>query len=206
MQILDLYKIIEITPYIGKSQLIFQISIPLFKLGKFRIHKIISVPSVHRNELWQIINIHDYVISGINRQSFQFMSENELSECLDYQVDVIVCSMQSTIFCQVSNNCVWNIFNQFSNQNCNVTRSNLENVFVELAGNKWIFVIPNTSKLTIVCDSLAFNDELQGEGILELNANCMIRNEHVQLDAHMVINGKPNEIVIPRINHIALLE
>lgn len=45
----DLYKIIQIIPYITERQLVFKITIPLFKLEEFHIYKIVSVPMIDKS-------------------------------------------------------------------------------------------------------------------------------------------------------------
>lgn len=203
----DLYKILKINAYILKKQLVFKISIPLFKLDHFNIHKIIKVPSVHNNELWWINNTSEYLITSTNHKLFQFMSKLEFANCLNFQPDVVVCEQpQQWLTSQVSNFCAWNLFHKNVDDDCTMIHGKLENVFIQLNQNNWIFIIPNATRVTSVCDDSAFYDELQGEGIIELNQNCVLSIQNIQLEAHRIINDATHEIIVPRLNHSSLLE
>lgn len=203
----DLYKILEITSFILKKQLVFKISFPLFRLEQFNIHKIIRVPSVHGNELWWINNLHDYMISATNHKIFQFMTELEFSQCLSYRSDAVVCKRpQQWLTSQIANHCAWNLFIQNEHNDCKMNHGPLETIFIELNQNKWIFIIPNITKVTAVCNHAAFHDELQGEGVLSLNQNCMLIIRDIQLDAHRDIEEPSGEILVPSFNHSALIK
>lgn len=58
----------------------------------------------------------------------------------------------------------------------------------------------------MICNHAAFHNELQGEGILELNQNCLLSIKNIQLDEHKIYEDLSNEILIPKINHSALIK
>lgn len=203
----DLYKLIDLTSEITRTQIIFRITIPLFKIAEFGIYKIMSVPTIHGNELWWINREHEYVLASSNRQLFQFMSEFELSKCNNIKLNVLACSGQREWSTNAKpDNCAWNLFNQISNQNCTLSKTPLKSVWIELKGlNQWIFVVPNPMKLTIICGSIVSHEVLSGEGILTLDPNCVIQGKHFQLEPKRIFSSNSSEILIPSINHTELI-
>lgn len=203
----DLYKIIEIYPFISKNQFVFKISIPLFRLEYFNIHKIIRVPSIHKDVLWKIESSYDYLITATNHRIFQLMSELDYTKCMNYKKNVVVCKRPQQWFTsQISEFCEWNLFNHNSDNGCKMNHGKPENVFLEMNQNKWIFVIPNSTKMTAFCNNKAIYDDLQGEGISELSQNCVLSIKNIQLDANRIIEDAENEVIVPRIDHSVLMD
>lgn len=204
----DLYKPIDLTSEITRTQIIFKITAPLFKIAEFDIYKINSVPTIHGNELWWINGEHEYLLASYyNRQLFQFMSEVELSKCSNIKSNVFVCSAQREWLTNAKpNSCAWNLFIQISNQNCTLSKTAFRNVWIELRGlNQWIFVIPNSIKLTIICGSTVSHEELNGEGILTLDMDCVIQAQYFQLEPKRIFATNNSKILIPSINHTELI-
>lgn len=203
----DLYKLIDLTSEITRTQIIFRISVPLFKIAEFGVYKIMSVPTVHGNELWWINKEHQYLLSSANRQLFQFMSEFELSTCNNFKSNVMACSGQREWATNAkTDNCAWNLFNQISNRNCTMSKTSLKDVWIELRGlNQWIFVLPNSIKLTIICGPIVSHELLSGEGILTLDPNCVIQTQYFQLEPKHIFSSNNSEILIPSINHSDLI-
>lgn len=203
-----LYRVIKVIPYVTQTQVIFKISIPLFKLDRFQIFKVITVPSIHKDELWWIENSYEFLMTSTNRQVFQLLTKAELSECVEYQTDTLVCNgPRQWKMNQIVNCCAWNLFSQHSNTGCTTAKGRLDTMFIKLeTTNKWIFVIPKMAKLTIVCDGFTMNDELLGEGILNLNENCIIRDNYFQIDSHKTLSSNAMEIIVPKISHSLMNE
>lgn len=147
------------------------------------------------------------MISATNHRIFQFMFSLELAKCVKYKFDTIVCNRpQQWLTNQISELCEWNLFNHNSDNGCNMVYTELQNVFLEMNRNKWIFVVPNITKMTAFCDNEAIHDELQGEGILELNQKCTLSIKNIQLDSNRVFDESDNEIIVPKVDHSVLLE
>lgn len=106
----------------------------------------------------------------------------------------------------MSNYCAWNLFHKNNDDECKMIHGKVENVFIQLNQNNWIFIVPNATCVSSICDNSAFYDELQGEGIIELNQNFVLSIQNVQLEAHRIISDAIHAIIVPRLNHSSLLE
>lgn len=52
-------------------------------------------------------------------------------------------------------------------------------------------------EVSIICLNAVVHEELAGEGILELNSRCTLRNTQIKLQASCIINEKSLDIRIP---------
>lgn len=135
------------------------------------------------------------------------MTEFELSKCSNIKSNVLACYANHEWYTNAKpDSCVWNLFNQVSNQNCTLSKTALRDVWIELGKlGQWIFVIPKNIKFAIICGSVVFHEELSGEGLLTLNLNCIIQTQHFLLEPKRIFSSNSSEILIPSINHTELI-
>lgn len=95
--------------------------------------------------------------------------------------------------------CEWELLNH-RNFDCEYMNDINESTWIEMNRNKWIFVVKNKTQITIVCDHNSMQKWLVGEGILEIQPNCIIQNNYFHLMATNDIRMS-NEIIIPEIEY-----
>lgn len=170
----DIYRTAEVFPIQAGNQLVFKISIPLLNPQKFKIFKIVQVPRLYNNELWWVYKsqIENFLITAVNREKFQVV----LDECKQMNNDNMICDRPRTWNLISPQYCIWNLFNQNSETNCQAIQEPARTIFIELAAdNKFIFVCSDKQQVTVICDDTVLHPEIEGEGIIVINSQCKLK-------------------------------
>lgn len=175
----------------------------MLKQEKFKVYKIFRVPTIHANESWLIDIPAPYIMVANNHQLFQFIDETQLSNCLEYKTDEsVICDFSVHFFTSQVSHCIWNIFSQLSNDNCNVTKSRAEDKIISLEhDNNWIFVMQATERVMILCDDQVYYSDMYGEGILHINDGCEVKHTKFHIDAQRNYNENRGELILPTLKH-----
>lgn len=78
---IDVYSCSKITHFKLGNQIMFKISIPLFKLQKYRLFKVIPVPFAQNNVFSIIKNEVNYLATSTDNQFYQYLSEIDIRSC-----------------------------------------------------------------------------------------------------------------------------
>lgn len=203
----DIYRVSEVKPFRTANQLIFKITIPLLNPQKFKIFKIIQVPRLFKNELWWIYKnqMEKFLISAANREKYQIVED--LNQCKTMNDDIQICNGPRRWIGASSRYCIWNLFNQNSETDCQAIHEQARTVFIELAeDNRFIFVCDAKQQLTVICGEIVLHPELEGEGIISINDKCRLKtlNSEQEILTKFNIDDKSREIILPKFPHFVV--
>lgn len=193
------YNLLSVKPHISTNQILFHISIPLFRLDVFKIFEIISVPFTGKNRTWSIHTEHEYLIVANDRTHYQFMKHSDLQRCTNFDEYWVCWGPYQWIMARVQS-CEWNIFNEVSNENCTMVPSEGTSIWHNVGENQWLFYSKVGSDLTLICHDGVFRERIIGSGLLQFDSNCTIRNFDMEIHGKKSFHGRRINILVPKIN------
>lgn len=202
---IDMFKLAEITPFITNDTIFFRVTIPLIKPEKFQIFKIFQVPFMKQTNCVNIKTKHEFIITSIDRQSYQTLSRDQLNSCIKSNTKNLICLHPRHWFTHAHATCEWNLLTHRSSDSCVCVRAASTESWQELdEPNKWLFFLPAQVTLTLICGESVTHHELTDSGILDLHQNCTIRDTMKTIEPHLDINNIENEFVFPRLTNKTL--
>lgn len=119
---------------------------------------------------------HSYILAGVDRNSYQSMTENEFKTCKKHDENMVCDGYVQLSKNQVSI-CEWNLLTIRDHDVCQLQATDAQSTRIQLfETNKLIFVIKPSELITIICDGKTYNSELNDEGIFFL---CKITTHRV---------------------------
>lgn len=84
---------------------------------------------------------------------------------------------------------------------CEIVTSNMTSRWIQLKhANHWIYSIANEESINIVCGSTIMQKTISGSGILTINDNCVIRQDHIIIYSHKVEIERLDSSYLPPMN------
>lgn len=118
---IDVYSVSKISLTRLHDQFIFKLSIPLLVARRFKLFKIIAVPTVRNGKLYALENEHKFLLTSIDRQQFQYLNKYD---CKPYQnKKALICNKPNKFYTATCSDCVWNVFNYISKNHCVMKKS-----------------------------------------------------------------------------------
>lgn len=129
----DVYSVGKISVYRLKHQYIFKLSIPLLQTQRFKLYKIIAVPTVQSGKSLILKNNHGFLLASADRQLFQYVDEYK---CIPYHNGLsLICDKPNQFFIASRSECVWNIFNHLPRDGCELAKFNDSVFFRDIRAN-----------------------------------------------------------------------
>lgn len=192
----DIYNIITVTPHVNHNQVLIHISIPLLRLDRFKIFRVVPIPFKHLNETWSISSEAKYLMVANNRQLYQFITDPELNDCLPYNGELI-CSGPHHWRTSRLQHCVWETFNQIPTRDCTIKKDLNAIAWFDVGENRWIFSTQNSQDLTFICEEKIFRETIVDSGIISLGNNCTVKGLEIDISSKKSYNGREMELLIP---------
>lgn len=199
---LDIYSIGKVLHYRVNHQYIFKLTIPLFKNQKFRLYEISAVPFRQNGNFLMVRPSANYLMTSIDGQYYQYLDESTVHDCVPLtEGNEIVCDKPSVWFTADRNECIWNLFNHFPGGNCKVDVVEPHFFIKELrTHNKFVFVTDQPKRITTFCGESVSHEVIRGEGILSVQPDCIIKNNHFRINTKKYLSGESdNPLIIPNI-------
>lgn len=195
---LDIYAIGSVSYYRTNNQYIFKISIPLYRPQKYRLFQIIPVPINRKDEFWWISNTFDYLITTIDRQYYQYVDETIVNVCVRLPGDgQFVCYRPMFWYTANRADCTWYLFNHLQSTDCEFRQTKSFLYWKELRSeNRFIFVTNKSVRINSICKDMVSHQVVEGEGIMDLNDDCIIKNVDFQMDSKLTLSNRSNEITL----------
>lgn len=128
---IDVYACSKITHYVLGNQIVFKISIPLFKLKNCRLYKLTALPFLQNGKYLVIKSKPDFLLASLDKQFYQYSSETDVRRCK-----------------QLANRNGRNVFNHLAGDNCVLGEWKSDLFLDELSsGNEYIFVSNSPRKV-----------------------------------------------------------
>lgn len=168
-------------------------------MDEFELFRVVPVPFSRNGTFWTIDINHDFLIVSQNRRTYQFMSDSDVRDCLEYDNELI-CSGPLHWHTNNIPQCEWNIFNQVSNDGCAFKRRMHESMWFSIGENKWLFSCREPQALTFICTKQVFHRTIADSGILGFEQNCTVGSAAMEINGRRIFNGKAVEVLVPRLN------
>lgn len=200
---IDIYALSRVDAHLVGNQYIFKMVVPLFTPQMFRVFRIIRMP-IRRNDefLWiSDANLYSHLIVSNERDRFQLVNHFNPRDCNVFlRDDLLVCDKPRLWFDKNKRNCIWNIFNEMSFDDCAFEVKKVEPTLIEIDDNRGIFVFPSVVKLQLSCDDSVLFKSLSGEGILRIKNGCTLRGANAEFSPTLSFDNVTTDIVLPSVN------
>lgn len=113
----------------------------------------------------------------------------------------IICERPLKFFSHNKESCEWELLNHKPNitTDCPLVVSPVYDALIELQEeNHWIFVIHRKFHFSTFCNDIVNHHELNGEGILILNQNCIFKENSIILTGQRVMDNEITPIIMPK--------
>lgn len=189
------FQLTTIEGRIVDNNLLLRFSIPLVEMDNFHLYKIISAP--HRNQNNEIFSFiiphHEYIAFDIQNEKFITLTRSELQSCHRINTQNLICR-QSFPILKANNNagCEINLIrNTNVTDKCDVRASKLtEEIWIKLQQtNTYLYTLPKTQTVAIVCPHSQTKLQLHDTGIITLSPKCKIKTEQVEIIAFQTIES-----------------
>ena len=181
---MQLLKLIEPHIYVDKGKLVYVLYIPMIQGNVYKLYNVVSFPQVLKNasQVIQYLDKRpDYMITNNVHTLFASMTEVEFQKCKQLRDDLFVCKENIIISTYVPGvDCFADLLHHNTIRMPEICKNHLSYLSLQLglwiplkftAG--WLYVIPKTEALTIMCNTEVDNKEsLQGQGRVQIREGC----------------------------------
>lgn len=192
-----------------REELVITIDFPLRRVGmEFALWKLIAIPVFHPAlQSFVQLDVKDYLIMSSDFKWFAALSSQTVDECKK-SVNITVCPAKVPLSMETVNACEFELFSSKKSSNCEkrILSNKPDGYFLRL-GNKWVFSVINSTKLSINCGQRHEFRVVTGAGVLRGLQHCDIGTTKqlmfggVELTSEMV--GEWEDSVIPTIDGVA---
>lgn len=173
---------------------------------RFRLFKTIAIPTKINETYAKIQTDNPYILSSYEMDGYALLSEHEYKQCIANTDNSIICRFIQRI--RSEKECEWNLLNSVPDiSDCKIVKVTEKfEMFKLIAVNKWIFVAPEKTSITSVCFEKISQHYLNGVGIIELNANCLLKFKTGRIYPQRSVTNASVEMIIPHLNISTLFE
>lgn len=194
--LIEFYKIMKAKGAVTKGAVIFEVSLPLVDQQTLELFKVIPVPTTKNEEtLVAIAPESNFLAVNPHRDEYFPMSFEEINKCFISKNDEYICpNMLSGIRKEsVRYSCEIQLFLNKSTRSCTTTNIHGGTMWTPMHNpNNWIFSMAKPNEMSAVCGTEPSQITLKGSGILQINANCILKGQditiHGQVGASKIIH------------------
>ncbi|XP_037959252.1 uncharacterized protein LOC119688653 [Teleopsis dalmanni] len=190
--LVQLYRIMEISGAVTKEQIIVVIKVPLIDSYDMELFRILHIPTVINNTNLTIKS--DVSFTAVNTFRVQYipLRENELDNCQIPNKEVYICSRKHIKLGRYAetHTCEIELFNNRTATSCRLTQLSNKMVWTKMEQtNQWIYATVNRTEISSVCGTQLNQVTIEGSGILTLRPECTIRNNLVTIQGHYSLSS-----------------
>jgi hypothetical protein len=186
----ELQHIIVPHAYMHNQFLVYVLDIPLLSSTTYYLYKMLPFPSLRQENVFAFIHpSKDYIVMDSLKRQFCKLSSEELSKCSQINIMHHVCKQDIPIVTYIpGSDCESTLLHPSSQSippSCEVRIIKLTSTYwIPLfLSNEWLFVSPRPEKLSVICDDITKQVEIQQRGKLILNQQCKAYTAYVTLYA-----------------------
>jgi hypothetical protein len=190
-----LLKLCELQVYVQNAILGYVILFPLVNRGTFDIYRLIPIPiSLDRNQFLYIETNKAFLWIDQARQ-YYFLTDKEWgSVCISLNPKSYVCRQSHPLLSsQLHENCLVQLLQPRGSVPPSCERRVVEishSVWTQLANNEWIYFVPKSEAITILCGSRPPVDvTVSGIGKLGIDAQCKGFGKSAIFQTHSIVNA-----------------
>ncbi|XP_055840955.1 uncharacterized protein LOC129908485 [Episyrphus balteatus] len=199
-----LYHLMSIHGKALKEHIIFKIELPLLSLDEFELFKVTPVPVLVGKSFFAIQPSTEYIMINLHRDQYYPLSTLEFHGCFSITEERHLCHMQRPIYRRGSevSSCEINFLNHVQQSPaCKVVKANDGPHWVQLHNpNEWIYALRVKTTLNIVCNSTSTQTVLEGSGILQIQPDCVLKDDFITLRGHLIQRTISRMSLSPAIN------
>lgn len=200
----QLYRIMNVQTTIINNKIIFKIKLPLLLNLHFQLFRLISVPTLQNDKYIWIEPSTKYLMATLNRNYHYPLTEVEYNNCIPYLEDKICPNIRQLLTIQAESHiCEWKLLNHNTqlDSSCKIKMTAIQDVFIPLAKhNEWIYVIHRKYPIDVICGDASQHYSLSGEGILQIQQECIIRHATMEITARREYKTSFRGSIIPHVN------
>jgi len=189
-----LFRLCELQVYIKNDILGYVILLPLVNRGTFDVYKLIPIPiALDRNQYLYIETGKPFLWIDKARQ-YYFLSDGVWTDtCKLLNPMSYVCKQSDPLLSShLHENCIVRLLQPRTSVPtiCDKRVVELSNsVWTQLANNEWIYFVPKSEGITILCgDRSPIDIVVSGVGKLGINANCKGFGKSALFQTHSILN------------------
>lgn len=190
-------KTMEIKSYSKQNQIIFIIEIPIVEVENYNYYHLYSLPTPSIESFKIIIPQSKYLL--LNEQSYMFFD----TKCQEITSEEFICHETSpTKMEEKEAPCEVQMLKYVTNiTNCQQVPVNIKKSKIQkVEKNKWIVVIPKKSVAVRKCGVNKDNIPVKGTFVLELNPDCEVQIEGVQIRSYQNPQNHFKNIELPQLS------
>lgn len=212
-KLLATYQFAKMKTATTTNTLISVIEIPLIEKTRFDHSRLITLPFEHEGKFMAPMLKNNHV--WINADFSKLFSEKEISDCINFE-DELICKNNAPLWLnEKMEECEWQIYMNKTTSKCEYQLFDKNEYWIKLQNNEWLFSVVNESIIRIECEKETIKIKINGTGSIKLNESCQIITQTFRLSSnkeittndqvHMV--GQMHNIVWPgKLNAIAFKE
>lgn len=209
----DIYKLSRIATRVYKNYLIMEIKIPIVSSDIFELDRVISIPQKRLDHMYEFIPISPYIAFNLQKDSVLFLSENDLSSCINAGENKLICSINNPTYnINIKQSiCDINIASDANTKRllCKSVVSTCDNKWIKLRRlNVWLYSCCEECNVRIFCTAGMEVKTLNGNGIIDISHGCTLKTDVINIHSHNNFINQMNvepSIKMPEIsilNHI----
>lgn len=174
----------EVEGYYANNQVIISIMVPLTS-NSFELFKSTSVPiPVGQNCYAVIENRFPFLATDSDNKEIILISQAQMDNCVEVVKRKYYCKHSFASYTDQSKNCIKEMIVHNRRQTlCPIKGFRTQGQLWEAlaSDNVWLYVIPESTQLHIICKDAREVVELKGVGILHLKSKCKAYTKEIQL-------------------------
>lgn len=186
--LLHIYHSMRLRSRVTQGNIIIKITIPLSFALDYTLLAVFPVPNIEHNSTQSYITTNsEYLALDDHREHFSLLTREEVKRCQLFQNNRFLCEISPIYNAMTNQNqCEVAILQRIANLEgaCTIKSAKISNHWIKLhATNQWIYSIPNETTFDVICGQGIKSFSLQGSGILEIKAGCVLRDTNLYIVA-----------------------
>lgn len=172
---------------ITKTEVVFEIKLPLVDQQFFELFKITPIPTIKNNTIITIKPDSSHLAASPHKDQFITFKADDITSCLKAKHDVYICRDKQLKLGRRSDihSCEINIFNNKTTSNCKLTQTGGTSMWTQLQNpNKWIFATTTPTEVSAVCSAETTQFILDGSGIMQIEPTCVVKTDAISIQGN----------------------
>ncbi|GJQ71032.1 hypothetical protein Trydic_g942 [Trypoxylus dichotomus] len=172
----SLFNMIKPVIYVENQTIVFDLSIPLIAESLYTVYKLTSAPvPVSENVYAYVYPENPYMFVDKKYERHFFLNKQEFDECKLVNEKEYLCKRLKPLRNRKLT-CEHMLISDDESmpENCDIRMIKIDRtLFIELERERsWIFIAPRKERLSLFCDQLIHNIDIEGTGIVNVDSGC----------------------------------
>jgi len=185
--LLQIYKLLSVDGVVAENHIIFTIQLPISDMREFQLFHLEPIIVASNKSLVAVKTTINLLAISLHRDDFFSLTDAQLDACLQLTTNSYLChNIQASYHKPIhTGSCEMDLFTNETEPRCELRTLQESTVWYQLRHpNQWVFATTNTIKLNAVCEEDTFQLTLNTSGIVQIQPNCVIKNELITIQGH----------------------